>query len=165
MFFVVTKKTQSRGDKEPTDRKASPKQETETVQTQAPAEIDIQDQLQSIESLKQELLMRERYLQDAKKEAEQTIQTSKQPTDDQQLNDDQEETEEESQVKVQPPAEQQKIQHDVQALLQVALDKGLNEAVDTAQKTNDPYLLDELHDTLVNELYNRLIKEGKLKEF
>jgi glutamate dehydrogenase/leucine dehydrogenase len=62
------------------------------------------------------------------------------------------------QIKAQP-----KERH-VQLLTQMAFDKGIAEAVETAKKMDNPYLLDEFHDALVDELYKKLVEEGKLKQ-
>lgn len=61
------------------------------------------------------------------------------------------------QIKAQP-----KERH-IELLTQMAFDKGVVEAVEVAKKMDNPYLLDEFHDALVDELYNKLIEQGKLK--
>ncbi|MFH1508991.1 MAG: hypothetical protein ABIE68_02400 [bacterium] len=55
-------------------------------------------------------------------------------------------------------------QQNLQQLVNIAFTKGIDEAIDQAKKTDDPYLIDELHDTLVSELYDKLIEAGKLKK-
>jgi len=52
----------------------------------------------------------------------------------------------------------------VEVLLTLAFEKGINHSVSVARKLNDAYLLDELHDKLVGELHEELVKRGKLKE-
>lgn len=52
----------------------------------------------------------------------------------------------------------------VDELVEVAFIKGLEKAVNAAQKINNPYLLDAFHDTLVDKLYNDLLAKHKLKE-
>jgi len=52
----------------------------------------------------------------------------------------------------------------VEVLLTLAFEKGINHSVSVARKLNDAYLLDELHDKLVGELHKELVKRGKLKE-
>ena len=54
--------------------------------------------------------------------------------------------------------------HQVKILATVAFEEGITKAVDLARRLNDAYVLDELHDRLVGELYERLVKEGKLKK-
>lgn len=51
----------------------------------------------------------------------------------------------------------------IKALVEIAFDKGVPQAVELA-KSLDAYNLDEFHDTLVDELREQLIKEGKIKE-
>jgi hypothetical protein len=63
-----------------------------------------------------------------------------------------------SQIKDQPKERQ------IQFLTDLALEKGITEAVHVAKSLENPYLIDELHDSLVDNLYNQLVKEGKLKE-
>ena len=52
----------------------------------------------------------------------------------------------------------------VEALSALAFEKGINHSVSIARNLNDAYLLDELHDKLVGELHEELVKRGKLKE-
>jgi len=52
----------------------------------------------------------------------------------------------------------------VELLIQMAFDKGVVEAVEIAKNLNNPHLLDEFHDTLVDNLYNKLVEQGKLKQ-
>ena len=47
-------------------------------------------------------------------------------------------------------------------LVEIALTKSIGEAVKVAQKAN-PYLLDELHDHLVDDYYDKLVQLRKLK--
>ena len=54
--------------------------------------------------------------------------------------------------------------HQVKVLSAVAFEEGITKAVDMARHLDDAYVLDELHDHLVGELYEKLVKEGKLKE-
>ena len=51
----------------------------------------------------------------------------------------------------------------IQALIDVVFEKGISHAVEVARRLDSPYLLDEFHDALVDELYNKLVKQGKLK--
>jgi len=43
--------------------------------------------------------------------------------------------------------------------------ENLDFAVEVAKGVDNAYVLDEFHDTLVDELYDKLIKEGNLKKF
>ena len=52
----------------------------------------------------------------------------------------------------------------VEVLSALAFEKGINHSVSIARNLNDAYLLDELHDRLVGELHEELVKKGKLKE-
>lgn len=52
----------------------------------------------------------------------------------------------------------------IQELKHIALEGGLAKAVKEAKKYDDPYILDELHDALVDELKQRLLEEGQLEE-
>jgi len=52
----------------------------------------------------------------------------------------------------------------IKLLTDLAFDKGVIHATEVARNLDSPYILDEFHDTLVDELYNYLIKQGKLKQ-
>ena len=58
-----------------------------------------------------------------------------------------------------PPELHQK----VQALVNVAFLKSLDEAIKEARATNNAALIDAFHDLLVDELYAHLVERGKLK--
>lgn len=62
------------------------------------------------------------------------------------------------QIKTQPKERQ------VQLLTDLAFEKGISHAIEVAKRLENPYLLDEFHDALVDELYNKLVQEGKLKQ-
>lgn len=74
-----------------------------------------------------------------------------------------------------PPAQQQIVvqkaqqikgqskERQIQLLTEMAFEKGVIEAVEVAKHLDNPYLLDEFHDALVDELYNKLVEQGKLK--
>ncbi len=51
----------------------------------------------------------------------------------------------------------------VQALVNVAFLKSIDEAIKEAKATNNAALIDAFHDLLVDELYTQLIERGKLK--
>lgn len=55
------------------------------------------------------------------------------------------------------------VSHQIAVLVSLAFDKGIYQAVKKAQNLNNPYLLDRFHDTLVNELYDQLVKHKKVK--
>lgn len=52
----------------------------------------------------------------------------------------------------------------LEELKKMALEQGIAKAVFIAKKLDDPRLLDELHDTLADELKRQLIEEGKLEQ-
>lgn len=77
---------------------------------------------------------------------------------------------------VQPIASQQQIavqvaqklkdepkERQIQLLTAMAFEKGVVEAVEVAKNLDNPYLLDEFHDALVDEYYKKLVEQGKLK--
>ena len=51
----------------------------------------------------------------------------------------------------------------VQELVNLVFNKGLDEGIKEASKTNDPALIDAFHDILVDELYNALVERKKLE--
>jgi len=55
-------------------------------------------------------------------------------------------------------------QNQVKILSDLAFQKGLDFAIQVAKDLDNAYVLDEFHDTLVDELYKRLIQEDKLKQ-
>ncbi len=61
------------------------------------------------------------------------------------------------QIKAQPKERQ------VQLLTGLAFEKGVSHAIEVAKRLDNPYILDEFHDALVDELYNKLIESGRLK--
>jgi len=50
----------------------------------------------------------------------------------------------------------------IKLLTDLVFEKGISRAIEVAKRLENPYLLDEFHDTLVDELYNKLIEEDKL---
>ena len=58
----------------------------------------------------------------------------------------------------------EKKERQIELLTDLAFDKGVIHATEVAKKLDDPYILDEFHDTLVDELYNHLIEQKKLKQ-
>ena len=65
-----------------------------------------------------------------------------------------------------PPSAPSDLEKDRQLkmLVDLAFSQGLEKAIEAAQATQDPYLIDKFHDTLVDELQQKLIEKGKLKE-
>ena len=55
-------------------------------------------------------------------------------------------------------------ENQVKALCNLALQKGLDFAIETAKNLDNAYILDELHDSLVDELRKKLIEKGELKQ-
>jgi poly-D-alanine transfer protein DltD len=51
----------------------------------------------------------------------------------------------------------------IQLLTELAFEKGVVEAVEVAKNLDNPYLLDEFHDALIDEFYKKLVEQGKLK--
>lgn len=51
----------------------------------------------------------------------------------------------------------------VQEFVRMAFEKSLNAAITMAKATQNPALIDAFHDMIVDELYTRLIEEGKLE--
>jgi hypothetical protein len=51
----------------------------------------------------------------------------------------------------------------VQFLVSLVFEKGLEKAVSVAKKINNPALLDEFHDILVNKYYEILVNQGVIK--
>jgi hypothetical protein len=55
-------------------------------------------------------------------------------------------------------------QNQVNTLCELAFQKGLEEAIKAAKSLNDPYILDEFHDTLVDKFYRQLVEQKKIEE-
>ncbi len=58
----------------------------------------------------------------------------------------------------------EKKERQIRLLTDLAFEKGVVHATEVAQKLEDPYILDEFHDALIDELYNYLVEQGKLKQ-
>lgn len=54
-------------------------------------------------------------------------------------------------------------QNQVQALCDLAFQKGVDAAIETARSLNNPYVLDEFHDAMMDKFQERLKKEGKIE--
>jgi|SRR3989344_2021707 len=63
-----------------------------------------------------------------------------------------------------PTAVPTELHQKVQALVNTAFTKSINEAIKEAKLTNNAALIDAFHDLLVDELYDHLIERGKLKQ-
>ena len=59
---------------------------------------------------------------------------------------------------------EQETQHapEIEALIQIAFEKGIGEAIEEAKAKNDPHLLDDFHDALIDRFYQKLIEAGKI---
>ena len=51
----------------------------------------------------------------------------------------------------------------IEELAAIAFSKGIVEAVNVARRANNPHLLDEFHDALVDRLYDYLVQESIIK--
>ncbi|MDD5146334.1 MAG: hypothetical protein PHN39_01095, partial [Candidatus Pacebacteria bacterium] len=51
----------------------------------------------------------------------------------------------------------------VGALVSLALSSGVSKAIHVAQDLNNPAILDELHDTLIDTYFNQLVQMGIIK--
>jgi len=58
----------------------------------------------------------------------------------------------------------EKKEKQIKLLTDLAFERGIIHATKVANKLDDPYILDEFHDTLVDELYKHLVEQGKLKK-
>ncbi|MCA9387604.1 MAG: hypothetical protein KC653_01025 [Candidatus Andersenbacteria bacterium] len=52
----------------------------------------------------------------------------------------------------------------IKTLVVITLKKGVRHAIQLAQSSKDPYLMDIFHDTLVDELHDQLVNNKKLKD-
>ena len=59
---------------------------------------------------------------------------------------------------------EQEKQHapEIEALVQVAFDKGIAKAIEEVKAKNDPHLLDDFHDALIDRFYQKLVEAGKI---
>ena len=62
------------------------------------------------------------------------------------------------QIKPEPKEKQ------IELLSELAFEKGIPHAIEVAKRLDNPYILDEFHDALIDNLYSKLIENGKLKE-
>lgn len=52
---------------------------------------------------------------------------------------------------------------EIEALIQIAFEKGISAAIEAAKAKNDPHLLDDFHDALIDRFYQKLVEAGKIK--
>lgn len=59
---------------------------------------------------------------------------------------------------------EQEKQHtpEIEALVQIAFEKGIGKAIKMAKAKNDPHLLDDFHDALIDRFYQKLVEAGKI---
>lgn len=60
---------------------------------------------------------------------------------------------------------EQEKQHEqeIEALVQIAFEQGIAAAIETAKAKNNPHLLDDFHDAVIDRFYQKLVEAGKLK--
>lgn len=54
-------------------------------------------------------------------------------------------------------------EEEIAALIEISFEQGVRQAVDIAKRTS-PWLLDELHDRLTDEYYQKLVQSREVKE-
>ena len=61
-------------------------------------------------------------------------------------------------------ATEQEKQHEpeIETLIQIAFEKGIGEAIKAAKAKNDPHILDDFHDALIDRFYQKLVEVGKI---
>jgi len=52
----------------------------------------------------------------------------------------------------------------LKSLVDLAFEKGVYYATEVVKNLDNPFMLDEFHDVLVDELHKKLVERGKLKE-
>ncbi|MFH1461119.1 MAG: hypothetical protein ABIF84_01730 [Patescibacteria group bacterium] len=52
----------------------------------------------------------------------------------------------------------------LKGLIDLAFQKGISYALDVVKEMDNPFLMDELHDVLIDELHKELVERGKLEE-
>jgi hypothetical protein len=55
------------------------------------------------------------------------------------------------------------VEQQVEALVSLVFEKGLDSSVSTAKKINNPAILDSLHDILIDKYYEMLVSQGVIK--
>jgi hypothetical protein len=53
----------------------------------------------------------------------------------------------------------------VESLVEIALSKGIVDAVETARHLNDPHLLDDFHDAIVDVYFDKLVAAREVESF
>lgn len=66
-------------------------------------------------------------------------------------------------AKLQDSAARSRREEEIQTLIRVSFEKGVRAAADIAKREN-PWLLDELHDRLIDEYYQKLIQSKQISE-
>lgn len=61
-----------------------------------------------------------------------------------------------------PSYEDPEVKQKVQDLVALAFSDGIGKAVGNVKATNDPALIDAFHDVLVDELYDHMVREGRI---
>ena len=51
---------------------------------------------------------------------------------------------------------------EIEVLIQIAFEKGIAAAIAAAKAKNDPHLLDDFHDALIDRFYQKLVEAGKI---
>lgn len=61
--------------------------------------------------------------------------------------------------------DEQEKQHtpEIEALINIAFEKGVDAAIKAARGKNDPHMLDDFHDALIDRFYKELVRIGKIK--
>ena len=86
------------------------------------------------------------------------------PTSTQQVTTDDEEKKEKHVKKTSEELKSLDTPGKVARLVVIAFEKGIAHSINIAKNMNDAYLLDALHDKLIGELHDELVKKGKLKD-
>lgn len=55
-------------------------------------------------------------------------------------------------------------QNQIKTLVDLSFSKGLDFAIEVVRGLDNAYVLDEFHDALIDELYKKLVEQGKMKE-
>lgn len=59
---------------------------------------------------------------------------------------------------------EQEKQHlpEIEALIRIAFEKGIDQAIEEARAKNDPHILDDFHAAVINRFYQKLVEAGKI---
>ena len=60
--------------------------------------------------------------------------------------------------------DEQEKQHapEIEALIKIAFEKGIDAAGKAAREKDDPHMLDDFHDALIDRFYQELVQIGKI---